>query len=530
MPAISVPKGGGAIRGIGEKFAANPVTGTGSLSVPIFTSPGRSGFGPSLSLGYDSGSGNGSFGFGWNLSLPSITRKTSKGIPKYQDVDESDVFILSGAEDLVPVFEKDENGEFKKDGTGNFVIDEHDRDGFTVRKYRPRTEGLFARIERWTHKATGDAHWRSISKDNILTVYGKSGESRIADPSDESGTRIFSWLICQSYDDKGNGIVYEYAEENEKGISDSLLNINERNRIRTANRYIKRILYCNRRPLLVDPTKASFRKSHLELSDNDLKSTDWLFQVVFDYDEDHCKEIPLDDSIDRGEQHQLVEASASAGGLWSGRPDPFSTFRSSFEIRTYRRCHRVLMFHHFPELGDEPYLVRSTEFEYSDFDYSDSSSSFAVSDELSHKGSTRIASFIQRVTQSGYAKDETRPTHDVNGVKYFTYIKKSIPPLDFGYSKCEIQHDIKDLDATTLENLPTGVDGTDYQFVDLDGEGVSGILTEQANTWFYKPNLGNGKFGSLQVVRAKPSTADLNSGKQQLMDLAGDGQLRFCPA
>ena len=28
-PSISLPKGGGAIRGIGEKFAANPVTGTG---------------------------------------------------------------------------------------------------------------------------------------------------------------------------------------------------------------------------------------------------------------------------------------------------------------------------------------------------------------------------------------------------------------------------------------------------------------------------------------------------------------------
>jgi hypothetical protein len=50
IPSISLPKGGGAIRGIGEKFAANPVTGTGSLSVPIATSPGRSGFGPQLSL------------------------------------------------------------------------------------------------------------------------------------------------------------------------------------------------------------------------------------------------------------------------------------------------------------------------------------------------------------------------------------------------------------------------------------------------------------------------------------------------
>src|SRR3954468_18538648 len=103
-PSISLPKGGGAIRGIGEKFAANPMTGTGSIDVPIYTSPGRSGFGPQLSLSYDSGSDNGPFGFGWNISLPSITRKTDKGLPKYQDDDiESDTFILSGSEDLVPI-------------------------------------------------------------------------------------------------------------------------------------------------------------------------------------------------------------------------------------------------------------------------------------------------------------------------------------------------------------------------------------------------------------------------------------------
>ena len=55
------------------------------MSVPIATSPGRSGFGPQLSLSYDSGAGNGPFGFGWSLSLSAITRKTDKGLPKYQD-------------------------------------------------------------------------------------------------------------------------------------------------------------------------------------------------------------------------------------------------------------------------------------------------------------------------------------------------------------------------------------------------------------------------------------------------------------
>ena len=45
-PAISLPTGGGAIRGIGKTFAANPVTDSCSLTIPIAPSPGRFGFGP----------------------------------------------------------------------------------------------------------------------------------------------------------------------------------------------------------------------------------------------------------------------------------------------------------------------------------------------------------------------------------------------------------------------------------------------------------------------------------------------------
>src|SRR3954453_7261295 len=109
-----MPKSGGAIRGIGEKFAANPVTGTGSLTVPVYASPGRSGFGPQLSLSYDSGAGNGPFGFGWSLALPSITRKTDKGLPRYDDAGTADTFLLSGAEDLVPLL-VEANGRWNSD-------------------------------------------------------------------------------------------------------------------------------------------------------------------------------------------------------------------------------------------------------------------------------------------------------------------------------------------------------------------------------------------------------------------------------
>ena len=112
-PQIELPRGGGAIRGIGEKFSANPVTGTGSMSVPLYASPGRSGFGPQLALSYDSGAGNGPFGLGWNLALPAITRKTDKGLPRYLDGADSDVFLLSGAEDLVPfLLKQDERGSW----------------------------------------------------------------------------------------------------------------------------------------------------------------------------------------------------------------------------------------------------------------------------------------------------------------------------------------------------------------------------------------------------------------------------------
>src|SRR5438270_11363227 len=139
VPTVTLPKGGGAIRGLGEKFGVNLASGTGSMSVPIATSPGRSGFGPQLSLSYDSGSGNGPFGFGWSLSLPAITRKTDKGLPQYFDSQESDVFVLSGAEDLVPLL-VERAGKWER-----HVLDAPPfAPAFTIHRYRPRIEGLFA--------------------------------------------------------------------------------------------------------------------------------------------------------------------------------------------------------------------------------------------------------------------------------------------------------------------------------------------------------------------------------------------------
>jgi RHS repeat-associated protein len=490
-PRLSLPKGGGAIRGIGEKFAANPVTGTGSFTVPIFTSPGRSGFGPQLSLSYDSGSGNGPFGFGWTLSLPAITRKTDKGLPQYHDIEESDVFILSGAEDLVPVL--DSNGQ-RETLPPRFV----DGVAYRLQRYRPRIEGLFARIERWTRQDNGDIHWRSISKDNILTLYGKDANARIADSADP--TRIFTWLICETRDDKGNGILYEYKAED--GIGVDVTQTHERNRgvsddkRRSTNRYLKRIKYGNRVSLLDNAGQRQAQLSQAQISD-----AGWMFEVVLDYD-DHDPDAP------KPKDDEVRDPAGVLKYPWKPRKDPFSAYRAGFEIRTYRLCKRVLMFHHIPDLpvGEKGYdgLVRSTDFSYS-------------------HDQEPIYTFLHAATQSGYTQRDSG------------YVRRSLPPLAFEYSQPIVQDTVEDVDAESLENLPVGLDGVTYHWTDLHGEGIPGLLTEQANAWFYKRNLSpinvkpdNGathteaKFAAIELVVSKPNL--MLSGGAEFMDLVGDGQ------
>ncbi len=227
--------------------------------------------------------------------MPAITRKTNRGLPRYQDAIESDVFLLSGAEDLVPLLSPDKSR----------FADDTSAPEYIIHRYRPRIEGLFARIERWTKKADGDdVHWRSISKDNILTIYGKDSNSRIADP--ESKHRIFSWLISETRDDKGNAIVYEYKPEDGAGVD--LPRVHERNRgpvedpQRSANRYIKFIRYGNINSLLTDAgQRPRFLNEEL---------IDWMFEVVFDYGE-HNIDVPT------------PRDSPSDTGAWAFRNDPF---------------------------------------------------------------------------------------------------------------------------------------------------------------------------------------------------------------
>lgn len=124
-PSISLTQGGGgAIREMREKFAADPARGTGSISARIATGGRRSGFGPRLFPSYDSGAGNGPLNFGRSPSLPSISCKSI----------DSDVFVLSGAEDLVPIIVKNARGKWERQDLPARTVN-----GVTYRvdRYRP---------------------------------------------------------------------------------------------------------------------------------------------------------------------------------------------------------------------------------------------------------------------------------------------------------------------------------------------------------------------------------------------------------
>lgn len=220
---------------------------------------------------------------------------------------------------------------------------------------------------------------------------------------------------------------------------------------------------------------------------------------MFDYG-GHAQDNPLPDD--------------NVQSRWPCRPDPFSTYRSGFEVRTYRLCQRVLMFHHFPhkEIGAHC-LVRSTDFTYR---YEQD-----VDDPRNP-----IYSFLVSVSQNGYKRRDAG------------YLKRSLPPLEFSYQEVTLRETVETVDAESLENLPAGLGGGRSQWVDLDGTGLSGILYRQPQGWYYKRNLSPVSliqeadrqtpaacFGAIEWVARQPSLADMGNGRQQFLDLAGDGQL-----
>lgn len=438
-PSISLPKGGGALKNIGEKFEANAFTGSGGMSIPIAVSPARD-LSPSLALGYSTGAGNGPFGMGWQLSVPAISRKTDRGLPTYDDAREGDVFLISDAEDLVPLLDQDGD-----DWTPRI----YEQDGYRVHAYRPRVEAGFAKIERWVKLDTGDVHWRTWTRANVRSTYGFNPDNRITSPEDAA--RIFSWLIDETRDDRGNIVVFEYKAEDLDNVDVTALEEHERLAVTSTQtqRYLKRILYGNAAPGVAE---------------------NWRFEVLLDY----------------GEHDEYGEVAQS----WLARADTFSSFRPGFDLRTRRLCRRIFMFHHIAALSEDPRLVSATELTYDE---------------------NPVAAFLTSAQHHGYDYIDD------------AYVKKSYPAVAFTYSAAEVDTTVHFVERDSLENLPGAVAGGRFDLVDLDGEGLPGMLIEHAGAWYYKRNEGEARFGAVRRLPSAPHPMPF--GAQRLLDLDGDGQL-----
>src|ERR1051326_2164556 len=473
IPKVELPRGGGALRSIDEKFQVNAANGSASFAIPLPFSKARSAFMPNVMLGYNSGSGNGAFGLGWNLSQAFIQRKTDKLLPRYRDAEESDVFLLSGAEDLVPAM--------VDDGTGHWTLDEFTAPtGEQIKRYRPRIESGFARIEKITPPGAAASYWKVTTADNLATIYGRNTAARIVDPAKPD--RIFRWLPELSYDDKGNCLEYESVQEDFKNVPNLL---HERNRINhiapCTNTYLKQIKYGNKTPYYPDLEQPYGPASPA--------SPNYFFAVVLECG-DHDPDAPTPDPQQE----------------WPCRLDPFSNHKAGFEIRTYRRCRRVLLFHVFKEINDgvtaAPVLVRSLDLSYRYFDNASISPSERRNVEVDYPIAVKQTSYLR------------------NGGSYES---KSLPPLDLVYQELTWNNAVRAIARDDLVNAPTGL-SAGYQWIDLWSEGISGILAEQGNGWFYKSNLGAGAFSAAEPVMPKPSFVGISGRSLSIQELEADGR------
>jgi hypothetical protein len=463
VPSITLPQGGGALKGIDEKFSVNAVNGTAGFSIPLPFAKAR-GVTPLINLSYNSGSGNGIFGLGWNLSLASIKRKTDKALPQYLDTIESDTFLFSEAEDLVPEYKKEPDGSFSLDGNGDYIVNERiSIDGlFNIRYYIPRIEGLFAKIERWARIDYSEIKWRVITRDNTTTLFGWTDVARLCDPNDIH--KIYEWLPEFVYDDKGNCAQYFYKKEDKNGFDHALLHNKNRfinGDITYTNIYPEKTMYGNITP-------------YRNFGDPFPLETDYLFSTRLDYGE-YNPVAPFEKIKD-----------------WDFRADAFSDYQAGFEIRTTRLCKRALLFHHFKGENEYNGLVTTLDFVYD-------------------TGTEQDFTFLISITTTGFIKKADA-----------SYSSKSLPPMEFVYQKHEWNKEIKTISSDNFVHAPSGLDEQVYQFTDLYNEGLAGILTEQANGWYYKHNLGDGIFEQAKLLTPKPSFAGLG-GQLQLADLDADG-------
>ena len=166
-PALTLPVSGGAIRGIGEKFGTDPVTGTASMSVPVVDQPRARRVRPAAGAVVRLRPGQ-------RPVRGRLVAAGAGGDPPHRQgparaTTTPTCSCCPAPRTWSPPWNRMADGGLGPPARPN----RRTPPGYRVDRYRPRTEGVFARIERWTRLADGDMHWRSVTRDNVAHRYGE---------------------------------------------------------------------------------------------------------------------------------------------------------------------------------------------------------------------------------------------------------------------------------------------------------------------------------------------------------------------
>jgi len=204
---ISLPKGPASIEGLGRNFVPSLSSGTSSYGIDIAVPPAVAGFGPKLSLDYDSGGGVSELGMGWKLGgLPSVRRRTENGLPKFDSSDAFEVTGLGVTSDLLEI---------------------------SANTFRPEQEGgAFIRVKRSTDGNT----WEVRDKSGFTYRFGGEGCTE-----SENG-KVATWLLCERDDLHGHKIAYSWDTSGGIGLLQSVT----WNTISDAGRLIVQFAYESR--------------------------------------------------------------------------------------------------------------------------------------------------------------------------------------------------------------------------------------------------------------------------------------------
>lgn len=424
------------------------------------------GYAPSLSLSYHSRSGNGPFGMGWNIGQSAIRIRTAKGVPRYDGTDE---FTGPDGEALVPFLTASGEREVR---TATALLGADLGSHFTVHAYRSRTESNFSRLECWVPEGDKAASfWVMYNPDGQVHLLGRNAQARITNPADASQTAV--WLQESSVSPTGEQIYYQYRAEDDTGCKDTEKAAHP---AVTAQRYLAAVWYGNKKAARALP--AAFSQP---------SAGDWLFVLVLDYGE-------------RAISPELAPAWLTPGsGNWSCRQDCLSGYEYGFEVRTRRLCQQVLMYHDVAALAGTAAQEGGLQL---------------TARLLLGYEKSPVVSMLKGVQQVAYEPDGTARSLPPLALNW-----QSFTPPDGGAVSWQHREDMAKLNPLRP-----------YQMVDLNGEGIAGILYQDGGAWWYRSPVRRSGDNADAVTWEKaaplPAIPALRDGGI-LADLNGDGYLEW---